>query len=207
MPNTHQCHALCIHIGITVIMRPNMATWSHTLTLHHTCHSQGQWCQIRASFGNSITACTDGGSFITNSNGARQDRTLNVKRTQARQWMVSQSAGLLFTQTVRQGPNICQSRPTQSLREQLLRGVLPELEGARPDNLGFLKCPPSSSSNFTNSILFFKYMPFLYKYSQLLRFYAMEHNKCSDVSERIGSGGCWSDKGEENMLVMLKGWR
>jgi len=102
-----------------------------------------QCCQVCASFGNSITACTDGGSFITNNNGARQKRTMNVKRTQVKQGMVSQLASLLFTQTVHQELNVsfCQSCPPRSLREQFLRDVLQELEGIRPDNPGFLKCP------------------------------------------------------------------
>ena len=143
MPTTHQCHALCIHTGITVIMRPSMAALTHTWTLHHTCHTKGQCCQVRASFGNSIAAFTDGGSFITNNNGARQDRTLNVKRTQVKQGMVSQLASLLFTQTVCQGVNVsfCQSCPQWSLCEQFLRDVLQAIEGIRPNNLGFLKCP------------------------------------------------------------------
>lgn len=143
MPSTHQCHALCIHTGITVIMGPSMAALSHTWTLHHTCHAKGQWCQVRASSGNSITACIDGCSFITNNNGARQDRTVNVKRTQVKQGMVSQLARLLFIQTVRQGLNVSlyQPCPPRSLHGQFLRDVLQELEGARPDNPGFLKCP------------------------------------------------------------------
>jgi len=70
MSSTHQCHALRIHTGITVIMRPSTAALSHTWALHHTCHALGQCCQACASFGNSITACTDSGSFITNNNGA-----------------------------------------------------------------------------------------------------------------------------------------
>jgi len=35
----------------------------------------------------------------------------------------------------------------------------------------------------------------------------MQCNKCSDVSEQIGSGRCRRDEGEENMFVMSKGWR
>jgi len=124
-------------------MHPSMAALSHTWALHHTFHAKGQCCQVHANFGNSITACTDGGSFIINNNGARQDRTLNVKRTQVKQGMVSQLASLLFTQTVRQGliVSFCQSCAPRSLHEQFLRDVLQELEDIRPNNPGFLKCP------------------------------------------------------------------
>jgi hypothetical protein len=143
MPSTHQCHALCIHTGITVIMCPSMAALSHTWTFHYTFHAKGQCCQVHANFGNSITACADGGSFITNNNGARQDRDLNVKRTQVEQGMVSQLASLLFTQTVQQGliVSFCQSCAPWSLHEQFLKDVLRELEDVRPSNLSFLKCP------------------------------------------------------------------
>ena len=192
MPSTCQCHTLCTHTGINVIMHPSMAALSHTWTLHHTRHAQGKCCQVRASFGNSITVCTDGGSFITNNNGARQNRTLNVKR-QVKQGMVSQLASLLFTQTVWQGVNVsfCQSCPPWSKTRQS----------------GLSELSPSSCSAFTKSILFIKHVRFLYKYGQLSHFYTMQCNTCSDVSERIGSGGCWSDEGEENMFVMLKGWK
>ena len=159
-------------------------------------------------FGNSITAGTDGGSFKTNNNGARRGRTLNVKRPQVKQGIVSQSASLLFTDC-----------PTRA--ECIFMSVMPHTESAwtifercatrnwrhKTHQSRLSEVSPSSCSAFTNSILFFKHVPFLYMYGQLLYSYTMWCNTCSDVSERIGSSWCWSDEGEENKFVMLKGWR
>lgn len=96
--------------------------------------------------------------------------------------------------------------PPRGLREQFLRDVLQELEGVRPDNPGFLKCPlPHAQLSPTA----YCSLNMCHSYISMVSFCIFtlcNSNKFSDVSQWIGSGGWWSDEREENMFVMSKGW-
>ena len=55
---------------------------------------------------------------------------------------------LLITQTVQQGLNVyfCQLRPPWSLHEQLLKDVIPELEGIETEQSGLSEVPHAQLS-------------------------------------------------------------